>query len=465
VNYFQLRHPHAPTVRQRLAVLCCVLAVAIGQAQDLPRPSISRARDASGSFQRPYNLKLGPIALNAGAALGLEYVDNLNLSAIEKEGDLVLRPSLGISAVWQVTRLNNLSFQTSLGYTKYLSHPELDSQSVLISPDSALKFNLFIGDVKIVFSEQFSFQDDPIGEGAVSNVATFSRFTNTVGVNALWDLNDVIWSLGYNHSNLFTTGGAATTEGSLNNNASVLDRSTDQFTSAVFLKLAPTTGLGLEGTAAYTRYPKNSRGDSTVYSLGPFIDFQLTSYTRIILSGGYQLYSSQSGSSGIDSTQIGAPVGIPGISGFGLQAPRSSESRAGDSDGSGYYFTLAISHRLNRFYSDRLSIGREFQVGVLSDRSVNTFINYSSTWQLTRRFTLSSSIGYEHSEQTSQFSRSFNGASLPDYDRVTIALSTGYQITRKLSVGASYQFTNRFSDSPNQDYTQTRVALQFGYQF
>ncbi len=441
------------------------MLASIGFAQDLPRPSISRARDASGPISRPYNLKIGPVAFSSSAGFGLEYLDNLNLSATDRTGDLVLRPWLGLNAVWQATRLNSLEFRTTLGYTKYLSHPELDSQNLLVSPDSALKFNLFIGDVKIVFSEQFGFQDDPIGDGSVSNVAALSRFTNTIGVNALWDLNDVIWSLGYNHYNLYTTGGASTTDTSLNNNASALDRSTDQFASAVFLKLAPTTGLGLEGTASYTAYPKNSRGDSTVYTLGPFIDFQLTAYTRIILSGGYQLYSSQSGSAGQDPTQFGSPVGIPGISGFGVQTPRSSESRRSDSDGSGYYFTIAVSHRLNRYYSDRLVIGREFQTGLLSDRTISTFVNYSSTFQLTRRLTLATSIGYEQSTQTSQFARSFGGATLPDFNRLSFGLNSGFQITRKLNVGIAYQYTSRTGDSALQEYTQNRLSLQFGYQF
>ncbi len=427
---------------------------------------MSRARDSGGSFERPYNLKLGPIALTAGLNFATEFVDNVNLSAEKKEGDVILRPGLGIAAVWQVTRLNSLELQTTLGYTKYVSHPELDAQSVLISPDSALRLNIFVGDVKIVLHEQFSFQEDPAGEGGVSGVATFGRFVNTIGANALWDLNDVIWSLGYDHYNLITTGNTGTTNGSSNANLSALDRSTDQISSSLFFKLGPTAGLGVEGTAAYSKYPKNSRADSSTFSLGPFIDYQLTRYTRLLLSGGYQTYASQNGGdSGAPPGFLGS-TGIAGINGFGVSLPTSSNSRSrSNGDGSGYYVNLSITHRLNSRYSDRLALGREFQIGLLSDRTETTFINYAAQWQLGHRITISGGLSYEMVKETSQFSSAFGGATLPDYDRITALLSTSYQLTRKLSVGINYQFEKKLTDLATQDYTQNRLAVQFGYQF
>ncbi len=432
-------------------------------AQEIPRPSISRAASAAPSLARPYNLKIGPIAFTAFAGLGLEFVDNLNLTSTEKSGDLVLRPSVGITAAWQVTKLNSLELRTTLGYAKYLQHPELDTHSALISPDSEIRLNVFVGDVKIVLHEQFSLEEDPVGSG-VNGVAKLGRFTNTIGATLLWDLNDVIWSLGYDHFNFITTGNTANTNGSLNANLSSLDHSTDQVSSSVMLKLTPTTGLGLEGTASYSFYPKNERADSTVYGLGPFLDVQLTRYTHLTLGGGYQLYTSKNGGDSAPAPEFLTASSIPGVD--SIAGPqRSGSSPRPSGDGSGYYFNLALTHRLNRFYQDRLTLGREFQVGLLSDRTVTTFVAYTSQWTFNQRLSLTASARYENVEQTRQFADAFQSGALSNYQVYSAALSTSYQLTKKLNVAVSYQFTKRTADLALQEYSQNRLALQFGYQF
>jgi hypothetical protein len=426
------------------------------QAQEIPRPSMSRAAEGTPSLAKPYNLKVGPVALSAFAGLGVEFIDNLNLTNTDKASDIILRPTLGIQGVWQVTKLNNLELRTTLGYTKYLDHPDLDSQSTLISPDSEIRLNVYVGDVKIILHEQFALEEDPVASGAPSGVAKLGRFTNTIGVTALWDMNDVVWSLGYDHYNFITTGSTGSSDKSANSNLSALDHSTDQISTAVSLKLTPTAALGLEGTASYSKYPHNPDADSTAFSLGPYLDLQLTRYTHMTLGGGYQIYSSES------SDGSGPPPEILDTSTVaGLSASQSGTTRT-RGDGSGFYFNLSLVHRLNRFYQDRLSIGREFQVGILTELTETTYLRYTSSWMFSRRFALATSLTYEDVQQTSQ---AVGAAPLPDYRFLGAVLSTSYQVTKKMAVSLTYQYSRRFSDVVTQEYTQNRVALQFGYQF
>ena len=429
---------------------------------------MSHAAEGAPSLTRPYNLKLGPIALTASAGFGIDFVDNLNLASTNKTGDIVLSPSLSIQGVWQVTKLNNLDLRMTIGYTKYIDHPNLDTQTALISPDSVIRLNVYVGDIKFVFHEQFSLQEDPVASGGVSGVAKFGRFVNTIGVTGLWDLNDVVWSLGYDHYNFTTTGSSASTDAQANNNVSVLDHSTEQLSTAISLKFGPTTALGLEGTAAYSQYPKNSAADATNYSLGPFLDLQVTRYTHVTLGVGYQIYSSQNGGTGttpefLTNTGINGLAANGGATGVPTGSQTGTNRPSGNSNG--YYVNLSLVHRLNSFYQDRLSLGREFQVGLLADRTDTTFIRYSSTWAFSRRLALSTSLDYEDVKQTTQFANSFGGASLPNYRFFGGTLTTSYQITKKLSVGLSYQYSRRFSDNPLQEYAQNRFAIQFGYQF
>ncbi len=453
-------------VRSSISLILVVMGIllsASARAQEIPRPSLSRAGGSPASFSRPYNLKIGPIALTANAGLGITFVDNVSYSDLNKEGDIILNPTLGITGVWQVTKLNNLDLKTTLGYTKYLQHPELDTQTALVSPDSAIRLNLFVGDFKIVLHEQFSLQEDPITDGGVSGVATLGRFTNTIGVSVLWDLNDVIWSLGYDHLNFIPTGKSANANGTTNGNLSTLDHSVDQVSTAVMLKLTPTTRLGVEATAGFSRYPNNPGADATNLSIGPYLDVQLTRYTQFILGAGYQLYSSENrDNSGTPREFIATPGGLTPVVSSGNSGGSGSRNQTGD--GSSYYFNLAISHRLNSAYSERLTLGRDFQIGLLSDRTEVTFVNYSSQWTISRRFSLSSSLYFENARQTGQGVRS-SASSQGDYQRVGATLNTGYQLSKKLAVNLSYQYTRKLSDAPSLQYSQNRFSILFGYQF
>ena len=47
----------------------------------------------------------------------------------------------------------------------------------------------------------------------------------------------------------------------------------------------------------------------------------------------------------------------------------------------------------------------------------------------------------------------------------TFALSTGFQITRRLSASVSYLHTLRLSNLPLHDYNQNTYTLSLGYRF
>ena len=69
---------------------------------------------------------------------------------------------------------NTLRFSTSVGYQKYLIHPQYDTGSVMVSPDSELAFDVYVGDFKINFHDQFSVQQDPASIGSLNNVVNFN---------------------------------------------------------------------------------------------------------------------------------------------------------------------------------------------------------------------------------------------------------------------------------------------------
>lgn len=471
-------------------------------AQEVARPSISRQKAAAQTLDRYYNLKLGPAFFNLSDSLGIEFVDNVNLSSTAPESDLILTPQFSIDAQWPMTKTNTLHLATSFGYTKYLEHPELDTKNLLVSPDSAISFDVFVGNLKITFFDQFSYQQDPISQSDLSNVSSFGRFTNDARINLLWDLNKAILNLAYDHVDFITTstnlnstpestftatvlvpqtktkqvvviggpfGTRTVTEKvtaspkhrtvtistpAAPQDLSALDYTADQISASVLTFPTSTLGVGLESAASVRRYSQSQDQDATIFSIGPFVEWQVSHYTKLFASGGIQQVSQK--------TQTSAtPVVATAASLFRTTAAlRDTSDVSNNSDsGSSYYANLGAIHRLNRFYSDQLTIGHETQVGLFSEQLQVTSLSYSANWLVSPRVNLLIGLDLDHVTESGAL------ALQNSYNRFLFTLQTGYQITKRLSASVIYQFTDKIAMPTDQSYVQNRLGIMFNYRF
>ena len=429
-----------------LPVLLGAWLAAGARAQEAPRPSLARQR-VEQPLPTESNVKVGPILFRFSAGLRSEWVDNVSLAngkTTPVESDFLFNPQLGIEAVWPATKLNVLRFHTTLGLTKYLSHSALNTNDLLVSPDSELRWQVYVGDFRVDLHDQFSYQQDPVGQGQLSNVARFGRWVNTAGLGVLWDANDVTLSVGYDHTTFLVTG-ATTASPSVATSANAQDRTTDQVAGSAALLLTGALNVGLESVASRTRYPEAPQDDASRVSVGPYLQLLLTHYTRIYAAAGYQ------------GTFFDNPTPTATTATAGTVAATSLPRTTAASPDS-YYANLTITHRLNRYYQDKLSVGHDSQIGLFAQSLETTYVNYSSILQLSPRFDLSTSVFYEDTVETG------STGTLP-YRRFGLALSTGCRLTKKLSATVSYQFTERTSDNEAQSYRQNRVGLMFTYQF
>ena len=420
-------------------------------AQEAPRPSLARQK-VIPPLPTDSNVKVGPILFRFGAGLRTEFVDNVNLSngtTAPIESDIILNPQLGIDAAWPVTKLNVLRFHTTLGITQYLDHPDLSTNSVLISPDSELRFDVYLGDFKINLHDQFSLQEDPVGQGTLSNVSKFGRFINTAGLGVLWDLNDVVLSTGFDHTSFIVTG-AATPTANTTQNTNALNRTTDQVSASALFDLNSAMSAGLESVASVSRYADAPQNDATRIGVGPFLQLLLTRYTRIYAAAGYQ------GTFFDNSTPD--PIATPAVSTSGQFTPTVTPTPGTPASPNSYYANLTITHRLNRHYQDRLSVGHDSQIGLFSQGTETNYVNYASVWQLNPVLALSTSLFYEDTVES-------GAQSAVPYQRFGLALSTGYRVTKKLSASLMYQFIEKTSANEAQNYRQNRIGLSVSYQF
>lgn len=452
-----------PAFSLRKAGLALLVPLAIAGsalAQDAVRPSLAGEASAEARRQEidriPYNLLVGPIRFRVSATVGLEYNDNINVAERDKQDDFIFRPQVNFNALWPITQLNTLHLDLGLGYAFYVNHSQYNTNAILLAPNSQLAFDIFVGSFRINLHDRFSLEQDPVAETAepgVGNVADYGRFQNTAGVSVLWDLNKAVLTLGYDHYTFIAT----------NDDFDYLNRNSEQLTASLSVAATSTTGVGVESSYVFNYYDQSLLNDSDTFSIGAFIETQITSNVKVRLAGGYQAIS-------FDNRDVFLGPFIPGTltQGFIDQAfpggtldgdfIRFRDNR----DLNDYYLNFLISHRINAAITQRLSLGHESQLGVNSNYITLNYIRHTATWNIINKTLLSTEFFYEDAEESGGF---LNGGEGEHMHRYGGALSLGYQLTRHVTLGARYQYTQKDSDAVLRDYRQNRVSLDGTYSF
>ncbi|MFL6590579.1 MAG: hypothetical protein ACJ8M4_10455 [Chthoniobacterales bacterium] len=445
-----------PSVRRLgLAVIGSLLFTAVAaRAQDAIRPSLAGEAAAEARRQSidkiPYNLQVGPIKFRFSATLGFEYNDNINLAedgsftfpsltgpitvTTEKQSDFIIRPQINVNALWPVTQLNTLRLDLGIGYSFYLDHSNYNTTGVLVSPGSQLAFDIFVGDFRINIHDRFSVEQDPVAEIALSNVADYGRFQNTAGVSVLWDLNQAVVTLGYDHYTYIAT----------NDVFDYLDRNADIVSGSIGFTPSSTITVGVEGSFVNTYYDQNVLNDSRTFSIGGFLETQLTSYLRLRVAAGYQM---------IDFDNTGLVLDFQDVD--------------------DYYANVVISHRVNSVLTQNLAIGHENQLGVNSNYVTLNYVRHTTTWNILYHTLLSTELFYEDAEDSGGNAffpllpgvPSINPFAAEHIHRYGGAITLGYQLTPHVTLGLRYQYTQKDSDQPLRDYRQNRIAFDGTYSF
>lgn len=413
-------------------------------AQEVPRPSYARqvekTSQPSGSGA---TFKVGEVLLRVEAHISTEFVDNVDLTP-QAKADLIISPEISVNATWAVTKLNTLQFRAGLGYAYYINSPLLNRQQTTITPDSALSFNVYAGDVKINFHDRFSLQQESASQGTLSGIAQVERFTNTLGFSVLWDTNDVIWNFGYDHYTFLTLGGANSSSGSSAATLSRLDHSTDQFSASIATKVTSSVIAGIEGTVAYSDYPKQPDSNYSSITAGPYVEVQLTKYTHMFLSGGFKGY--HSGANAPGSVSVGTTAAQPA-----------------SGDPTGFYGNLSFVHRLNRFYSDHLDFTHSDDVEALSGHTQANTVRYGGVWTINRLMSLSTGLFVEDVRIIS--GSALGGGVASDFRRFGGSLTTGWQLSPRVGASLSYQYLKKQAVRATESYTQNRITFSLGYRF
>jgi hypothetical protein len=393
---------------------------ALQNALDLD--AILQAQLNSSTEIPPGQPHLGPLQLSLGAFSGAQYNNNINLTQYNPQRDVILANGVNLGAVWPVTVLSELNFSSAVGYNHYLEHP--NQSYVNVAPGSVLNWSVLLEEWTLTAYDQFSYTRSVNTVASVSNTYGIPAFNNNVGLRGEWQPEHWDVQLGYSYDSYISDAAAYDY---LNNNA-------DNFFARSAWRFADATQLGLEVSSAITQYSHATEPDSTSYSLGPYLQWQVTKTISNSLRGGWTYYS-------FDTTPF---------------QPASTLSS--------YYLGLDLNHQLTKYVSQTFSAERDVSLGFNTGSAFTQqfTVIYGLQWAATPWLNLMLNLTYEKGQQP------LNGISsgnTENYDRYGISPGITYQFTEKLSGSVNFNFWDKSSSVNGNGYQQEMVGLQLQYHF
>jgi hypothetical protein len=156
-------------VRPSASFLLLFIVAAAAHAQDGLRLWLGHWGTASARRlelgNQPYAVRWGDLKVLASVSVDSEWNDNVNLVHTDPKQDFIFRPLAKFGLFWPVTELNALTFSVGAGYAKFVQHEQYDQ--FLITPGSALGWDIFLTNLRINFHDQFSYEQDPTTWGAI----------------------------------------------------------------------------------------------------------------------------------------------------------------------------------------------------------------------------------------------------------------------------------------------------------
>ncbi|HAV62321.1 MAG TPA: hypothetical protein DCY13_08165 [Verrucomicrobiales bacterium] len=391
------------------------------RAQEALRTAVEGDRNYQNrrrqAIESPMRMYAGPVGFSVGAGLGLTYDDNVLLQENDPQEDYIIAPSANVGLFWPITDRTRLNLGIGVSYEIYTEGTRDDRFA--LAPDSNIAFDFEIGRTLVTLYDTFSFSQDLLEQGEVSNTGDYGGFNNTAGVRAIWAPEPLFAEGGYSW-NLFI---------SSEDTFSELDRNSHQVFARFGQIIAEQTRWGAEATGSETLYDAPVRNDFTSISVGPFLEWQATQSLNLSLRGGWTW-------SMFDDNGTTTPpedVSVP-------------------------YVGLTVDHQLTAAFRHNLSAIREVRVGVNTEYVETFTVTYGFNWRLTELIGFGAGAFYEIGEEPGVLATE-------EYDRVGANFSLPFQFNEHLSAALGYQHTVRDSNTDGRGYTNNRATVTAGYTF
>ena len=379
-----------------------------------------------------YNIRIGSLDLSLAAGVGLEFNDNITLSEFNRQSDIIFRPQFDIEGALRFSETSRLRIGIGLSYAKYFDHSNFDSDSLLISPTSAITWTAETGAFKFTIRERLAYQEDPFDQPTL-NVANYRRWENQAGIQVDWDANQYTKiTVGYDRYDLWTT----------DPTYSAIDHSINTLFLRPSFQAGPRFTFGLNAAYSMFEYKETSHSDGYSLLVGPFVRWKVSDFTDVYAEVGYQ-------QSSFDNATLFTIVDrlTGAVTGSGLDGE----------NGNSWYAKLEIVNRPTEFIRQKLSFSKTAELGFQSNFYDLYHVEYSLDWAVHEKTTIRPTFFYEFYKTS--------GPIPEEAHRFGAALGIYHVFSENFTAGLDYRYLVKDSNQNGADYYQNLGMVSLYYKF
>ena len=413
-----------PTPTQR--ILAAAAAALFGALLSSPLSAQSWYRAA---FQGPVNaatfenqspsgtLKVGPFIFDISANLSFESSDNALLSSTPEAGSNI-GFGLTFDASQQATKAQQLKLSGELTQRYVLSGPGRDLRYLTLAPGSALRYTVYIDEVRVMPFINLSRQVDPIDAPTVNNTDVFEQASYDGGLQLDWPLRQYVVQL-------LALRGFKSSDSDQQEKIEI-DRS---LLSARLLRtFSASFELGIDAFAVDQDYTNGPSRQSHIRTAGFFGRYTLTRTIRVKGAVGVNRVSYDEGSIATDQD-------------------RNTSLHA----------ELEASHRVRANLNYTLRLARSVADGISSNFYESTDLTLAPTFTASERLTLRGDVGWQRVVESSAVGETGN--------RKNYGLQLEYTAKGKTTLRGGVRYLDKSSTLAPRSYTQLRFDLSLRKQF
>ena len=362
-------------------------------------------------------LSIGPVALQLGLMGSVEYTDNVRVERVPQAG-MMVSAGLNLGATLAVSQRQELTMLAVINQRTPLYGPGKRQRLYSVSPNSVLRFQVWVKDIRLTPFLKYSRQLDPVASPVVSGTTILDQATFTKGVQGDIPLR---WG------GLQLIG--------LHERRS--QRGDESLAQTSWTRSAGVRGI-MNLTATHTL----------------MADFVLA---RVRFVAGPAERTAAESFSVSDEWRISEGKNLTAAYGYGQMKFEGSRDPGDTAYSSSPFYTLEYRQSLRENLKVNVRYARSTQAGVSSNFYYLNDLALTPEYKFAERVNVTASVGHQWISES--------GPAGEEGTRLILNLAGSYALAAKSDLRLSYDFTSKHSSIATREYLQNRVIFVANHQF
>lgn len=362
-------------------------------------------------------VSVGPVALKLGLMGAVEYNDNVRVERNARAG-MMVSAGLNIEAMLAVSRRQELTLMAVINQRTPLYGPGKRERLYSVSPNSVVRFQVWVKDVRLTPFFKYSRQLDPVLSPVVNGTRILDQTGVTKGVQG-----DV--PLGWGGVQLIALHERRSQRGDESLSQNSWTRSAG---ARGILNLSATHTLMADAVLARTRFVGGPSARTEGRSVSISDDWRISENKTLTAAYGY-----------------------------GEQKFEDPRNEGDTLYNSNPFYSFGYRHKLRENLTLNVRYARSIQEGVATNFYRLHDLSVSPEYKFTERINFNATVGHQWISES--------GALGEVATRRTVNLGGSYALAANSDLRLTYDYTAKYSSLVSREYLQNRVTFMANHQF